>query len=193
MKRAAMPFALVPLLVFAVAFGIEEAIIVVYLRHLPDTYAAQGFALEKIRELATLFVIGAIAALVGSSWALRARAFCFAFGAWDIVYYVALWKLSGFPSIMDDDVLFLIPIPWVAPVWAPASFAFVMMLIGVFGIVRRRAALLALAVVFALLSFVYRSAFGAPAYPLWLFAVALLLALAALPIVNVPARLRQVQ
>lgn len=153
----------------------------------------QAFRLEIFRELATLFVIGAIASLVSSSWAMRSRAFCFAFGAWDIVYYIALWKLSGFPTIMDDDVLFLIPIPWVAPVWAPVAFALVLMMIGVFGVVRRRAALLALASALALLSFLYRSAFGIDAYPLWLFAVALLLAIAALPIVNVPARLRQVQ
>jgi hypothetical protein len=192
MNRA-VPFALIPLLVFAVAFGIEEAIIVVYLRHLPDAYSAQAFTLEKLRELSTLFIIGAVAALVATSWTFRARAFCFAFGAWDIVYYIALWKLSGFPTLMDDDVLFLIPLPWVAPVWAPVAFALVLMLIGMFGVVRRRAPLLALSFVLALLSFVYRSAFGIEAYPLWLFVVALLLALAALPIVSVPERLRQVQ
>ncbi len=177
-----MPLPLISLTVFAIAFGIEEAIIVVYLRHLPSSSMANAYALEMIRELMTLVIIGAFASLVTSSWELRARAFCFAFGAWDIVYYIALWKLTGFPSLMDDDVLFLIPVPWIAPVWAPVAFAFVLMLIGLSGVASQRSVLLALGFTLALLSFMYRSALHVETYPLWLFALALALALAALPI-----------
>ena len=177
-----MSFPLVPLTVFAIAFGIEEAIIVVYLRHLPSSYMANAYALEMIRELATLFIIGAFAWLVSSSWGLRARSFCFAFGAWDIVYYIALWKLTGFPALTDDDVLFLIPVPWIAPVWAPAAFAVLLMLIGLFGIASQRSVLLASGVTLALLSFLYRSVLQVEKYPLWLFAVAFVLALASFPI-----------
>ncbi len=139
MNRFARPFPLTPLLVFSIAFGVEEAIIVVYLRHLPDSYTTQAYALEMFREISTLFVIGGVAALVARSWALRARAFCFAFGGWDIVYYIALWKLSGFPALTDTDILFLMPVPWTAPVWAPVSFALLLILVGLFGIVGRAA------------------------------------------------------
>ena len=98
------------------------------------------------------------------------------------MYYAALWKLTGFPGIADNDVLFLIPVPWVAPVWAPVSFAVVLVLVGLFGVASRRSVLLAAGFVLALISFVYRAAFGIEGYPVWLFAVALLLALAALPV-----------
>ncbi|MBV8636563.1 MAG: hypothetical protein JO322_00620 [Candidatus Eremiobacteraeota bacterium] len=179
---ARTPLPVLSLTVFSIAFGIEEAIIVVYLRHSPGAYMPRAFALEGFRELTTLFVIGAIAWLTANSAALRARAFCFSFGLWDIVYYVALWKLTGFPSITDNDVLFLIPVPWIAPVWAPVSFAVVLILIGLFGHATRRGVLLAAGFALALLSFVYRTAFGVSDYPIWLFLLALALALASLPV-----------
>lgn len=169
------------LAVFSVVFGIEEAIIVVYLRHLP-TLASQTYVLEAFRELCTLIAIGAIAWLAGTSVGQRARAFCFAFGAWDIVYYLALWKLSGFPNIMDYDILFLIPVVWIAPVWAAMAFALVLMLIGVVGVARQRTALVVTGFLLGLLSFVYQTAFRAHSYPLWLFALSFALVLAALPI-----------
>lgn len=175
------PLPLVALTTFSVAFGIEEAIIVVYLRHLPAGYAPQAYALEIFREACTLAVIGAIAFVAARSAAMRARAFCFAFGVWDIVYYVALWKLSGYPRFMDNDILFLIPVAWLAPVWAPVSFAAALILIGIYGVERRRGLLLALGFLLALLSFVYRAAFKSDVYPLWLFALSLGLVLSALP------------
>lgn len=43
-----------------------------------------------------------------------------AFGVWDIGYYAWLWHLSGWPSSPGMwDLLFLVPVPWVGPVWAP--------------------------------------------------------------------------
>jgi hypothetical protein len=172
----------IALMLFSIAFGVEEAIIVVYLRQLPVLGGASTYALESWREFCTLLVIAGIAWLAGSSAAYRARSFCFAFGVWDVVYYIALWGLSGYPTLTQSDVLFLIPVPWIAPVWAPMAFAAILILIGVFGVARQRAMLLAGAFVLALLSFVYESAFGATAYPSWLFVVAFVLALAALQI-----------
>lgn len=175
---------------FSIAFGVEEAIIVVYLRHLPLSAGAQAYNLEMWRELCTLLVIGALAYLTGSSGPYRARAFCFAFGVWDIVYYLALWSLSGYPRLTQTDVLFLIPVPWIAPVWAPMAFACVLVLIGLLGVARQRGALLALAFTLALASFIYESAFRTNAYPLWLFVVAFALAVSALPL---PSRLTRFQ
>lgn len=168
----------IALAAFAIAFGIEEAIIVVYLRHL-TAFASQAYGLEVGREACTLFVIAAIAWLAGNSAEQRAKAFCFAFGAWDIVYYLGLWQLSGFPTIADPDVLFLIPVPWVAPVWAAMAFAAALMLIGVLGVQRERGLLLAAGFVLGWLSFVYETAFSVRAYPVWLFLIAFALVLAA--------------
>ena len=53
-----------------------------------------------------------------------------AFGMWDIFYYVFLRVMSGWPrSLLDWDVLFLLPLPWWGPVLAPVSIA-VMMIVG---------------------------------------------------------------
>lgn len=171
----------VALALFGIAFGVEEAIIVLYLRQLPATYDAHAYALEMGREFCTLVVIGAIAALAGRSWAKATRAFCFAFGAWDITYYVALWQLSGVPRLTDSDILFLIPVPWFAPVWAPMAFAALLMIIGIVGVARERAALLAAGYAIALFSFVYETIFKTSAYPMWLFLIAFALAVSGLP------------
>lgn len=180
----------IALALFAIAFGFEEAIIVVYLRDLPS-FQTQAYALEMLREACTLVVIGAAAYLTATSAGLRARAFCFAFGVWDIVYYIALARLSGFPTIRDDDILFLIPVPWVAPVWSAVAFAAALVLIGLFGTSPPRRGLLVAGFGLGLFSFVYRTLFGVHDYPLWLFVVAFALVLCALPIRNVPERLRQ--
>jgi hypothetical protein len=181
------------LALFSIAFGIEEAIVVLYLRLLPHTIHGQGplsmqivpheaYALELARELCTLAVLAAAAWLAAASLHGRLRAFSFAFGAWDIVYYLALWKLSGSPSITSYDVLFLIPVPWIAPVWAAMAFAAVFVLIGIFGIARQRTLLLTTGFVLGWLSFVYIVAFKAEGYPVWLFLVAFAFVLLALPL-----------
>jgi hypothetical protein len=54
-----------------------------------------------------------------------------AFGVWDIFYYVFLKVLTGWPhSLMDWDILFLLPLPWWGPVIAPVSIAVLMILWG---------------------------------------------------------------
>ena len=50
----------------------------------------------------------------------RVAVVLWAFAIWDIFYYFSLWATIGWPqSIKDGDVLFLIPEPWLAPVWFP--------------------------------------------------------------------------
>ena len=59
-----------------------------------------------------------------------------AFGVWDLSYYVSLKVLLGWPkSIWTWDILFLIPVPWSAPVLAPASVAATMVVAGWYVIV----------------------------------------------------------
>ena len=50
---------------------------------------------------------------------------------WDILYYVFLAMIAGWPqSLLDWDVLFLIPLPWWAPVIAPVTIAALMVVGG---------------------------------------------------------------
>ena len=51
--------------------------------------------------------------------------------SWDIFYYVFLRLISGWPrTLLDWDILFLLPLPWWGPVLAPVSIALVMILWG---------------------------------------------------------------
>lgn len=132
---------LVPVVIWAVAFAFVESAVVDYLRALYCPLAHGGFkfpiqTVEQIRalgeehwrrlivelgrELATLVMLATVGIVAGKnrreSWAY----FMIAFGVWDIFYY--LWLklfLDWPPSIMTWDLLFLVPVPWVAPVLAP--------------------------------------------------------------------------
>ncbi|SRR5579875_33799 len=187
-KRTTMRYSALAL--FSLAFGFEEAIIVLYIRRLMTHGGSASYApaamippqiyfLEMGREVATLGVIAAVVWLAGSSARERVRGFLFAFGAWDLVYYAALWMLSGYPTLTSYDVLFLVPVPWIAPVWAPVAFAAALVALGYFGIAERRGGLLILGLALGFISFV--SVPVAHAYPLWLFAPALACVLCALP------------
>ena len=111
--------------------GYLEAAVVVYLRaaldvvpsaipaHDPGSFGTFE-AIEIARELATLVMIAAVGWLAGRTGLERLAWAAVVFGAWDIVYYLGLRVGIGWPeSLATWDVLFLVPIPWVGPVWAP--------------------------------------------------------------------------
>jgi hypothetical protein len=122
------------LTLFGVALGFFEASVVVYLRQLYYPGAAlfplkvippDILRVELLREFFSIALILAAAVLSGRNKALRAANFLFIFGVWDILYYVFLWVFLGWPaSVFDWDLLFLIPVPWVAPVLAPVLCSF---------------------------------------------------------------------
>ena len=135
------------LALFAVAFGFVEAAVVIYLRAatglLPGYHgtladvqrAAPEFyqqaqtlrdfpqsllTVEVCREAATILMLITVALLAASTVRARGAAFLWAFAIWDITYYAGLWLAVRWPaSFKDLDVLFLIPVPWMAPVWFP--------------------------------------------------------------------------
>lgn len=124
--------------VFALAFGWIEAAAVVYLREISVrevngigvfqfplvSLPAHLVSVEVVREACTLLLLGAVAWLAGRRVADRAGAFLLTFGIWDLTYYGVLRLVLGWPeSLTTWDILFLIPLPWVAPVWAPATVA----------------------------------------------------------------------
>jgi hypothetical protein len=129
---------IVSLAVFAIAMGFLESAVVIYLRVLyyPDGFQfplrAMSNALlrvEILREAATIIMLVSVGYVVGKTALQRFAAFVFAFAIWDIVYYLGLYVCIGWPlSLNDWDLLFLIPIPWVAPVWAPCVIALIMVI-----------------------------------------------------------------
>ncbi|MDA0999190.1 MAG: hypothetical protein O2807_01565 [bacterium] len=129
--RAHIRRQLIAACILAAAFAFVEAAVVVYLRKLyypggfafPLSPAMRGLApilVEIIREAVTLILIGAAAWLADRRGWVRFAFYMVIFGVWDILYYVWLWAILGWPpSIFTLDVLFMIPVLWVGPVWVP--------------------------------------------------------------------------
>jgi hypothetical protein len=127
--------------VFAVAMAWFEAATVYYLRVLVDRvtpYQPNPLPLhgvlgevELVREAATLVMLLTLGMLAGRTWRARLGYTAVAFGVWDILYYVFLRLMSGWPqSLFDWDILFLLPLPWWGPVLAPVCIAVLMIVWG---------------------------------------------------------------
>ncbi len=87
--------------------------------------------MELPREFATLVMLFAVGFLAGRTWKARIGYAAIAFGVWDIFYYVFLKIICGWPhSLLDWDILFLLPMPWWGPVLAPGLIALLMILWG---------------------------------------------------------------
>lgn len=135
---------------FAVAMGWLEAVVVVYIRTIvgiahgqPTPATAEIMArfqehpwlllTEQSREAATLVMLFTLAWLSADYWRGRVGGFLLAFGIWDIIYYAGLYALVRWPpSLGTMDLLFLIPPHpwWYQPVWVPVSVSCAMIAIG---------------------------------------------------------------
>jgi hypothetical protein len=122
---------------FAVAMAWFEAATVYYLRvmvgrvdpYQPNPLPMEGIVepVELAREAATLVMLAATGALAGRNVRTRLGYAAIAFGVWDVFYYVFLKFISGWPtSLLDWDILFLLPLPWWGPVLAPVCIALLM-------------------------------------------------------------------
>lgn len=125
---------------FAVAMAWLESAVVFYLRTLvnliepyqpnPLPIAGNLGGAELVREAATLVMLLAVGWLAGRTNRARFGYFVLAFVVWDIFYYVFLIPLTGWPhSLLDWDILFLLPLPWWGPVLSPVMIA-VLMIVG---------------------------------------------------------------
>lgn len=145
---------------FGVAFGFVEAAVVVYLRAamglLPGYGGTLGdvarlsselyqnaqllsempvslFTVEVFREAATMIMLLSVTLLATNVLRVRCAVFLWIFASWDISYYVGLWATVRWPpSLLAPDALFLIPVPWVAPVWFPILVSALTMIAVVF-------------------------------------------------------------
>jgi hypothetical protein len=126
---------------FAIAMAYVEAASVFYIRSFIDRiepYQANPLPIdgalrnvELWREASTLVMLAAVGLLAGRTWRGRAGYAALAFGVWDILYYAFLRVMTGWPkTLLDWDVLFLLPLPWWGPVIAPVSIALLMILWG---------------------------------------------------------------
>ena len=141
--------------IFAIAMGYLEAAVVVYLREL---YYSDGFYIkEKVgfpfikfglveelkpfskkliltelgREAATIIMLVTLSLIAGNSIKSYIAYFLILFGIWDIFYYVFLKVILGWPeSLSTTDVFFLIPVPWIGPVWLPVLLSLIIISIG---------------------------------------------------------------
>jgi len=132
--------------IFGIAFGFVEASVVIYLRaalgflpnytgtlsdiinnagsynpsHLLKTIPTGLFTVEFFREAATMVMLTSIGLLSARRYRERFILFLWAFAFWDLFYYVGLWIVTRWPeSLTTQDVLFLIPVPWISQVWFP--------------------------------------------------------------------------
>ncbi len=147
---------LIVIALFAAAFGFVEASVVVYLRaaigllpgytgsladvqRSPEIYQQAKsisqfppslMTIEVYREAATMIMLATVALLSAATTRERWAAFLWAFAFWDLLYYVGLWTTIRWPtSLKDLDVLFLVPVPWVAQVWFPVLVSLLTLLV----------------------------------------------------------------
>jgi len=127
--------------VFAVAMAWVEAASVYYLRVMVDRvqpYQPNPLPIhrvlgqvELVREVATLVMLVTLGTLAGRTRYARAGYTAVAFGVWHIFYYLFLRVIGDWPrSLLDWDILFLLPLPWWGPVLAPVCIALLMIVGG---------------------------------------------------------------
>ena len=139
--------------IFSIAFAYIESAVVVYLRVIfhPDgfTFPLSNFdtilqqkqiLLTEIgREAATIVLIFTGAWLFGRNLQQRFAYFMVIFAVWDSFYYIwlkffssCLKAIPDWPgSVMDWDILFLIPRIWAGPLLAPVLISLTMLLFAV--------------------------------------------------------------
>jgi len=131
------------IVIFSIGLAFIEAVVVVYLRtifypggfifplvnFISDKRLLQFLGIETCREVSTLVVLLCSSWLFGKDFRTRLAYFLTIFAVWDIFYYIWLKALLGWPSsIMEWDILFLIPIVWAGPILAPVILSLTMLI-----------------------------------------------------------------
>jgi hypothetical protein len=124
------------LAIFGIAMAHFEGVVVVYLRKALgmldsesnkeslEKFPKRYVRIEMTREAATIIMLVVIAYISGQTWVEKGIFFLWTFAFWDLFYYLSLYILIKWPpSLNTIDVLFLIPKPWIAPVWVPVGIS----------------------------------------------------------------------
>ena len=124
------------LAIFGIAMAHLEGVVVVYLRKalgiintesnksLLEVFPKQYLLIERTREAATIIMLAVLSYLVGNAWLEIVMCFLWTFAFWDLFYYISLYAMIKWPpKLTTTDVLFLIPKPWIAPVWFPIGIS----------------------------------------------------------------------
>lgn len=133
-----------------IALGWWEGVVVVYIREIltkiaPDItkFTIQQLSkpliitggkyslifIEKTREISPILIILSISILCEKKILRKIACFFWIFAIWDLFYYITLKILTNWPdSFKTIDCLFLIPQPWIAPIWVPLSIMLIFLL-----------------------------------------------------------------
>lgn len=151
--------------IFSIAFAYVESSVVVYLRHLlgatvpsidkdvllllpgiaflePKTAIniitnSQLLNVEMTREGFTLVMLASVALLAARNIKSQIVFFFLAFGIWDIFYYVFLKLTIDWPKTLSDlDIFFLLPVPWIGPVFVPIVISLFLIAASIFYLTR---------------------------------------------------------
>lgn len=127
--------------IFAISMGFFESAVVVYLRTIAypggfsfplQPLSTDLATTEFLRELFSLIMLFSVAYMLGKRAIDRFGWFIYNFAIWDIFYYIFLYLLIGWPgSIATMDLLFMIPVVWAGPVWAPVLLSLLMIFLAV--------------------------------------------------------------
>ena len=120
------------LAIFGISMAHLEGVVVVYLRKALgmldsesnmesiEKFPKRYLTIEMTREAATIIMLVIVAYLTGDTIIQKGVYFLWTFAFWDLFYYLSLYILIKWPpKFTTIDVLFLIPKPWIAPVWFP--------------------------------------------------------------------------
>jgi len=123
---------LILLAIFGISMAHLEGVVVVYLRKALgmldsesnkesiEKFPKRYLNIEMTREAATIIMLFIVAYLTGDTVIQKGVYFLWTFAFWDLFYYLSLYILIKWPpKFTTIDVLFLIPKPWIAPVWFP--------------------------------------------------------------------------
>jgi len=141
---------LLVLFAYAFAMGYFEATIVVYLRALfyPTGFVASAglsltsmiYRVELFREASTIVMLLAVAYLAFEEYKDKIITFLWIFAIWDLTYYIFLKLILDWPpSFKTLDVLFLIPVPWITPVWFPVVISSLALIIMTYLLIKKEA------------------------------------------------------
>lgn len=94
---------------------------------------------EQIRQIAMLALVAAAVYMIGKKWSERVFLMLFVVGLWGVLYYAFLYAIIKWPtSLLSKDVIALVPMPVIVPVYMPLLLSALTFIAGLFLILRSK-------------------------------------------------------